>query len=213
MSLAFIGKKFNQANLRKLPFPRCLCVFIFPQRQYFPRLGAVAEGPSPLHPFYGPSGQHCPSAPFPHWQHFPRFGAVVVPHFLQRPFHSLRRSCRNPCPTSHLPKVRNRPGPSVAPVPAFLFPAASFHLPKVCRFSAFPSRLPKVRNRPGPSVAPVPAFLFPVSPSKGAQSPGTLCSACTRVSVSSCLFPPSEGVRIFRISVSPSKGAQIPNRL
>ena len=64
---------------------------------------------------------------------------------------------------SHLPKVRNRPGPSVAPVPAFLFPAASFHLPKVCGFSAFPSHLPKVRNRPGPSVAPVPAFLFPAA--------------------------------------------------
>ena len=88
-----------------------------------------------------------------------------MPHFHQRPFHSFRRSCRNPCPTfrrcadlkslshlpkvcrfpaflSHLPKVRNRPGPSVAPVPAFLFP---------------------VRNRPGPSVAPVPAFLFPAA--------------------------------------------------
>ena len=123
--------------------------------------------------------------------------------------------------------MRNRLRPSVAPVPAFPFPSASSHLPTVCRFPAFSSHLPKVRNRPGPSVAPVPAFLFPtasfhlpkqisrvsVSPSKGAQSPGTLCSACTRVSVSSCLFPPSEGVQISRIFVSPSEGAQSPGTL
>ena len=173
MCLAFIGKKFNQANLRKLPFPSCLCVFIFPQRQYFPRLGAIAEGPSPLHPFYGPSGQHCPSAPFPHWQHFPRFGAVVVPHFLQRPFHSLRRSCRNPCPTFR----------RCADFPCFCL---TFQRCAIAR---------------------------DLSPSKGAQSPGTLCSACTRVSVSSCLFPPSEGVQISRVSVSPSKGAQSPGTL
>lgn len=56
--------------------------------------------------------------------------------------------------------------------------------------------------------------------------PWALCSACTRVSVSIRLFPPSEGVRISRVSVSPSEGvqisrifaspsegAQIPNRL
>ena len=83
---------------------------------------------------------------------------------------------------SHLPKVRNRAGPSVAPVPAFSFPTASSHLPKVCGFSAFSAHLPKVGNRPG-----------------------TLCRACTRVS--NCLFPPSEGARNSRVSVSPSEGA------
>ena len=62
---------------------------------------------------------------------------------------------------SHLPKVRNRLGPSVAPVPAFSFPSASSHLPKVCGFSAFSAHLPKVRNCLGSSVAPVPAFSFP----------------------------------------------------
>ena len=64
---------------------------------------------------------------------------------------------------AHLPKVRNRPGPSVGPVRAFLFPAASSHLPKVCSFPAFFAHLPKVRNRAGPSVAPVPAFSFPAT--------------------------------------------------
>ena len=148
-----------------------------------------------------------------------------MPHFLQRPFHSFRRSCRNPCPTfrrcadsrvsvspskgaqspgalcsactrvsvssclfppsegvqipvflSHLPKVRNRPGPSVAPVPAFLFPAASFHLPKVCRFPAFPSHLPKVRKSRIASKRSVVAFVpFMISsPSEGAGRNGIL---------------------------------------
>ena len=92
------------------------------------------------------------SAPFP-----------LLPKELSKSLSHLPKVCRFPAFLSHLPKVRNRPGPSVAPVPAFLFPAASFHLPKVCGFSAFPSHLPKVRNRPGPSVAPVPAFLFPAA--------------------------------------------------
>ena len=128
------------------------------------------------------------------------------------------------CPfatTAAFPMIRCRCGATFSSAPFPLLPKelskSLSHLPKVCRFPAFPSHLPKVRNRPGPSVAPVPAFLFPAAsfhlPSKGAQSPGTLCSACTRISVSSCLFPPSEGVRISRVSVSPSKGAQIPNRL
>ena len=73
--------------------------------------------------------------------------------------------CRFPAFPSHLPKVRNRPGPSVAPVPAFPFPSASSHLPKVRGFPAFSSHLPKVRNLPRPSVAPVPAFSFPAASS------------------------------------------------
>ena len=130
-------------------------------------------------------------------------------------FSHLPKVCGFPAFPSHLPKVRNRLGPSVAPVPAFSFPTASFHLPKVCRFPAFSPHLPKVRNLPRPSVAPVPAFSFPSAFSHlpGAQSSGTLCSACTRVFVSIRLFPPSEGVQISRISVPPSEGAQIPNRL
>ena len=65
--------------------------------------------------------------------------------------------------SAHLLKVRNRPGPSVGPVPAFSFPAAFSHLPKVCSFPAFSAHLLKVRNRPGPSVGSVPAFSFPAA--------------------------------------------------
>ena len=75
----------------------------------------------------------------------------------------LPKVCSFSAFSAHLPKVRNRPGPSVAPVPAFLFPAAFSHLPKVCSFPAFSAHLPKVRNRTGPSVASMPAFLFPAA--------------------------------------------------
>ena len=151
-----------------------------------------------------------PFCPFPTLAAFPTIRCRCGATFSSAPFPLLTKElskslshlpkvCRFPAFLSHLPKVRNRPGPSVAPVPAFLFPAASFHLPvSSCLF---------------PPSEGVQIFRISVSPSKGAQSPGTLCSACTRVSVSSCLFPPSEGVRISRVSVSPSKGAQIPNRL
>ena len=73
----------------------------------------------------------------------------------------LPKVCGFPAFSAHLPKVRNLTGPSVAPVPAFPFPAAFSHLPKVCSFPAFSAHLPKVRNLTGPSVAPVPAFPFP----------------------------------------------------
>ena len=46
------------------------------------------------------------------------------------------------------------------------------------------------------------------SPSEGAQSHEALCSACARVSISSRLFPPSEGVQFSRVFCSPSEGAQ-----
>ena len=121
------------------------------------------------------------------------------------------------------------PGLSVVPVRAFLFPAASSHLPKVCGFPAFSAHLPKVRNRSGPSVAPVPAFSSPAASShlpkvcsfsaffahlpKVCNRPGTLCSACTRVFVSSRLLPPSEGVQFFRVFCSPSEGVQSPEVL
>ena len=103
-----------------------------------------------------------------------------------------------PFPTlAAFPMIRCRCGATFSSAPFPLLPKelskSLSHLPKVCGFSAFPSHL--------------------LSPSKGAQSPGTLCSACTRVSVSSCLFPPSEGVQISRVSVSPSKGAQSPGTL
>ena len=65
--------------------------------------------------------------------------------------------------SAHLLKVRNLTGPSVGSVPAFLFPAAFSHLPKVRSFPAFSAHLLKVRNRPGPSVGPVPAFSFPAA--------------------------------------------------
>ena len=124
---------------------------------------------------------------------------------------------------------------SPSEVPAFLFPAAFSHLPKVCSFPAFSAHLPKVRNRPGPSVGPVPAFSFPAAfshlpkvcsfpafsahlpkvssrllpPSEGAQSHGTLFSAYARVSVSSRLFPPSEGGPNPAVSVSPLEGEHV----
>ena len=75
----------------------------------------------------------------------------------------LPKVCSFSAFSAHLPKVRNRTGPSVAPVPAFMFPAAFSHLPKVCSFPAFSAHLPKVSNHPGPSVAPVPAFMFPAA--------------------------------------------------
>ena len=75
----------------------------------------------------------------------------------------LPKVCSFSAFSAHLPKVRNRTGPSVAPVPAFMFPAAFSHLPKVCSFPAFSAHLPKVRNRTGPSVASMPAFLFPAA--------------------------------------------------
>ena len=48
-----------------------------PQRQHFPRFGAVVESPIPLRPFYRPSGRHCRHFLFPQRQQIPRFGAVV----------------------------------------------------------------------------------------------------------------------------------------
>ena len=123
------------------------------------------------------------SAPFPllpkelskSLSHLPkvcRFPAFLFP---AASFH-LPKVCRFSAFPSHLPKVRNRPGPSVAPVPAFLFPAASFHLPKVCGFSAFPSHLPKVRKSRIASKRSVVAFVpFMISsPSEGAGRNGIL---------------------------------------
>ena len=63
-------------------------------------------------------------------------------------------------------------------------------------FSALSTPSEGVVEIPVPPSEGVRIFRISVSPSKGAQSPGALCSACTRVSVSSCLFPPSEGVQI-----------------
>ena len=79
------------------------------------------------------------------------------------PASHLPKVCGFSAFSAHLPKVCNRPGPSVAPVPAFSFPAAFSHLPKVSDFPTFYAHLPKVCNRPGPSVAPVPAFPFPAA--------------------------------------------------
>ena len=105
------------------------------------------------------------SAPFP-----------LLPKELSKSLSHLPKVCRFPVFLSHLPKVRNRPGPSVAPVPAFLFPAASFHLPKVCRFPAFLSHLPKVRKSRIASKRSVVAFVpFMISyPSEGAGRNGIL---------------------------------------
>ncbi len=125
--------------------------------------------------------------------------------------------CSFPAFSAHLPKVRNRPGPSVGPVPAFSFPAAFSHLPKVCSFPAFSAHLPKhgtlfsayarvsVSSRLLPPSEGVQFSRVFCSPSEGAQSSGALCRACTRVFVSSRLLPPSEGVQFSRVFCSPSE--------
>ena len=58
----------------------------FPQRQRFPRFGAVAAWLSSPRPFCRPSARPCPSVPFPQRQRFPRFGAVAVLFFSPHPF-------------------------------------------------------------------------------------------------------------------------------
>ena len=164
---------------------------MFPQRQQIPGFGAVAEALFRCIPRHGACERHCHFVPFPQWHRIPRFTAVAAFLLFRFP------SCGGTFPSSHHPKVRrfpafsshlpnvcNRPGSSVAPVSAFPFPAAFSHLPKVRGISVFLSHLPEVRNRPW-----------------------TICRACTRVSVSSCLFPPSEGARNSRVSASPSGGA------
>ena len=128
-----------------------------------------------------------PFCPFPTLAAFPmircRCGATfssapfpLLPKELSKSLSHLPKVCGFSAFPSHLPKVRNRPGPSVAPVPAFLFPAASFHLPKVCRFPAFPSHLPKVRKSRIASKRSVVAFVpFMISyPSEGAGRNGIL---------------------------------------
>ena len=136
---------------------------MFPQRQQIPGFGAVAEALFRCIPRHGACERHCPFVPrFPSCGTFPSFHLPKVRGI--------------PAFSPHLPKVRNRQRPSVAPVRAFSFPAAFSHLPKVCIFSvfsahlpkvrsfpAFSAHLPKVRNRQGSSVAPVPAFPFPVA--------------------------------------------------
>ena len=105
---------------------------------------------------------------------------------FQSPLRTFRRCAVFPRFLLTFRRCAIGPGPSVGPVRAFSFPVASSHLPKVCSFPVFSAHLPKVRNRPG-----------------------TLCRACTRVFVSSRLFPPSEGVQFFRVFCSPSEGAQL----
>ena len=165
---------------------------MFPQRQQIPGFGAVAEALFRCIPRHCACERHCHFVPFPQWHRIPRFTAVAA--FLLFRFPSCGgtfpsshhpKVCRFPAFSSHLPNVCNRPGSSVAPVSAFPFPAAFSHLPKVSDFPTFSAHLPKVRNRPG-----------------------TICSACTRVFVSSRFLPPSEGVHIFRVFCSPSEGAQ-----
>ena len=107
----------------------------------------------PQRQHYRLCGAYCIFFLLPQRQQIPRFGAVAVWPLLRSK--SL----------SHLPKVCNRLGSSVVPVPAFSFPSSSSHLPKVCSSPAFSPHLPKVRNLPRPSVAPVPAFPFPTASS------------------------------------------------
>ena len=142
---------------------------MFPQRQQIPGFGAVAEALFCCNPRHGACERHCPFVPFLQWHRIPRFTAVaafLLFRFLSCgifPSFHLPKVCSFSAFSAHLPKVCNRPGSSVAPVPAFPFPAAFSHLPKVCSFSAFSAHLPKVCNRPGSSVAPVPAFPFPAA--------------------------------------------------
>ena len=125
---------------------------MFPQRQQIPGFGAVAEALFRCIPRHGACERHCPFVPFLQWHRIPRFTAVaafLLFRFLSCgifPSFHLPKVCSFSAFSAHLPKVCNRPGSSVAPVPAFPFPAASFHLPKVCSFSAFLSHLPEVRT-------------------------------------------------------------------
>ena len=140
---------------------------MFPQRQQIPGFGAVAEALFRCIPRHGACERHCPFVPFPQWHRIPRFTAVAAfllfrfPSCGTFPSSHLPKVCGISAFSAHLPKVRNRAESSVAPVSAFLFPAAFSHLPKVSDFPAFSAHLPKVCNRAGSSVAPVSAFPFP----------------------------------------------------
>ena len=145
------GRSFSSA-----PFLRAFCTALpfcpFPTLAAFPMIRCRC-------------GATFSSAPFP-----------LLPKELSKSLSHLPKVCGFSAFPSHLPKVRNRPGPSVAPVPAFLFPAASFHLPKVCGFPAFLSHLPKVRKSRIASKRSVVAFVpFMISsPSEGAGRNGIL---------------------------------------
>ena len=133
------------------------------------------------------------------------------------------RAHAHPVAAPHAPPLEVSP-PIVRKVPgetAFLHhlivsvPSSLLHLPH-----SKASRLPLhsfERSRAFPqfvrSFRRCAVFRVFCSPSEGAQSPGTLCRACTRVFVSSRLLPPSEGVQFSRVFCSPSEGAQSPGTL
>ena len=107
----------------------------FPQRQRFPRFGAVAAGtllcPRPV----GRSGAALPAYPFPQRQQFPRFGAVAAGTLL--------------CP---------RPvGRSGAALPAYPFPQRQ----QFPRFGAVAAGTLSCSRPVGRSGAALPAYPFP----------------------------------------------------
>ena len=110
---------------------------LFPQRQRFPRFGAVVESHFPQPPSCRPSGRHSPSASLPQRQHFPRFGAVVESHFPQPP--SCRPSGRH-CPSASLPQRQHFP--RFGAVVESPIPLRPFYRPsgRHCRHFLFPQR-------------------------------------------------------------------------
>ena len=131
-----------------------------PQRQHFPCFPAVANR-------YRLCGAYCIFFLLPQRQQIPRFGAVAVWPLLRSK--SL----------SHLPKVRNRLGPSVAPVPARRASSA----PKSSSTTTSSNTVPK------PNAAP-PAN----SPSRARTTSSRTATSCTSSSTCSH-FSPSHSFR------------------
>ena len=83
-------------NLIARPSEACQPSRLLPQRQRFPRFGAVAASPYMMNLIARPSEAWQPSRLLPQWQRFPRFAAVVanpsMAHLIARPSEACQPS-------------------------------------------------------------------------------------------------------------------------